>query len=111
MPISVQKEVLKPVLFICSRCGTLTEWDESLSPDPLCVICWDIQSESSNKETARRHEYRQSHREKINAKRREYYQSHREKINAKRREYYQSHREKINAKRREYYQSHRGDKR
>ena len=109
MTISVKTdktELSPPTLIPCSRCGELTEWDEDLGPEPLCVRCWDRLTDDINLVVSQR-KYHQNHRKELNAKKRKYRQSHREEINAKKREDYQLHREELVAKQRDYYRIHR----
>jgi hypothetical protein len=86
--------------YFCSICGQKTEWDYTLGPNPLCVNCWDKQTESWNPAAAYKRAYRQEHKDEVAAYQRAYYQEHKDEVAAHKRAYYQEHKDEVAAHKR-----------
>jgi DNA-directed RNA polymerase subunit RPC12/RpoP len=69
----------KPKVYICTRCGAETPWDEDLGPEVLCSKCWDDRSGVDNERAASQRRYNQEHKEELAAYKRRYYQEHKER--------------------------------
>ena len=81
------------VATICTKCGEPTDWDESLGDIPLCVGCWDIETDHWNPYAEKMRAYRQEHKEELAEKKRAYRQEHKEELAEKMRAYYQEHKD------------------
>jgi len=57
-------------LYICASCGQPTEWDQDLGTEPLCLNCWDKQTDSWNPIAALQRRYYQEHKAEIAARKR-----------------------------------------
>lgn len=58
---------------VCIKCGSFTDWDPLLGPEPLCQACWDnhveIDIDHKEKAAAARRAYRERNPEKVAAAR------------------------------------------
>jgi len=54
-------------LINCSRCGALTEWDDSLEVPPLCVACWDGRAGIDKEVAASKRAYYEAHKDEVAA--------------------------------------------
>ena len=56
-------------VYLCSKCGKETEWDEDMGQEPLCVVCWDglAWKMFEDKAAAARKAYREANKDKVAA--------------------------------------------
>ena len=66
----------------CVKCGRDTEWDDDMGNDPLCMICWDQNSEVDNELAAKKRKYRIEHKDELAANQRKYRIEHKDELAA-----------------------------
>jgi hypothetical protein len=108
----------KEVIFICSQCGDLTEWDFKLGIEPLCSNCWDKKCDTSSQIASIRRKnrlhkknrnrvYYHNNKEKVKARQRIYRSEHFEELKIKKQNYINETPEKEKSRHQIYYQKHK----